>query len=222
MRRNRQRGVAFLEFAFIMLVLIPLMLGTTAIGLNMLTTLSTVQLARDAGHMYAKGTDFSQPGNKTILLALGSSLGLTSNTTTSKALIVLSAVTYIDKAMCASAGKVDANGNPLGCTNFGNWVFTQRISIGNSNMRTSNFGSPLTSGPNGAIVNSTTGKISLMDQVTKSGAVASFSGINPYSNVNGVVSGLPSGQVIYIAEAASTGISMPFATGEVMYSFGMF
>lgn len=222
MRRKKQNGVAMVEFAFILLVLVPLLLGTTAAGLNMLTTLATVQLARDAGHMYAKGTDFSQPGNQTVLLTLGSGLGLTNSSSTSKALIILSSVTYVDKAMCASAGKVDAQGNPLGCSNYGNWVFTQRIEIGQSALRTSNFGSPLTTGPNGVTINATTGKISLLDQVTKSGAIANFTGINPYANVNGAVSGLPSGQAIYISEAASTGIRMPYIGADVLYSFGMF
>lgn len=222
MRRKRQRGVAILEFSLIMLVQVPLLLGTTAVGLNMLRTLETVQLARDAGHMYAKGTDFSQPGNQTVLLTLGSDLGLTGSSTTSQALVILSSVTYVDQAMCASAGKVDAQGNPLGCTNLGNWVFTQRIEIGQTALRTSNFGSPLTSGPNAVAVDATTGKISLSDQVTKSGDVANFTGINPYANVNGTVSGLPSGQVIYISEAASTGIKMPGVSNNVMYAFGMF
>lgn len=221
-RNQRRKGVAFIEFSFITLILIPLTLGTTAAGLNMLTTLSTVQVARDAGHMYAKGTDFSQPGNQTVLLTLASSLGMTTSATSSKSLLILSAVTYIDKAMCTSAGKVDANGNPSGCTNYLKWVFTQRIEIGKTTLRTSNFGSPLTSGPNAVTVDSTTGKISLADQVTKSGAQATFTGINPYSNVNGTVSGLPSGQMIYIAEVASTGISMPFISQNVMYSYGMF
>jgi hypothetical protein len=222
MQRRTKRGVAIIEFSFVMLVLVPLTLGTTAVGLNMLTSLATVQVARDAGHMYAKGTDFSQPGNQTILTTLAANLGLTTNVTSSKALVILSAVTYIDKAMCASAGKVDSSGNPLGCTNYQKWVFTQRIEMGKTTLRTSNFGSPLTSGPNGVTVDSTTGKISLSDQVTKSGAVASFTGINPYSVVNGTVSGLPSGQLIYISEVASTGISMPYSSQNVMYAYGMF
>jgi hypothetical protein len=223
MRRQKTRGVEILEFSFITLVLLPLILGTSAVGLNMIWTLQTVQVARDAGHMYAKGTDFSLPGNQTILTNLGGNLGLTTNTSTSKALVILSTVTYIDKAMCASAGKVDANGEPLNCTNYQKWVFTQRLNIGKTGMRTSNYSSPLTSGPNPVVVNATTGKISLSDQVTKTGDVATFTGINPYANVNGTISGLPSGQVIYIAEAASTGLSVPpFSSNPIMYSFAMF
>jgi len=221
-RRKERKGVAIVEFSFIMLILVPLTLGTTAVGLNMLTTLSTVQVARDVGHMYAKGTDFSQPGNQTVVLALASNLGLTTSASTSKSLVILSTVTYVDKAMCQSAGKVDSSGNPLGCTNYLKWVFTQRTELGKTTLRTSNFGSPLTSGPNGVTLDPDSGRISLNDQVTKSGAVATFSGVNPYSNVNGTVTGLPSGQVIYISEVASTGISMPYISQNIMYSYGMF
>jgi hypothetical protein len=189
----------------------------------MILTLQTIQLARDAGHMYARGLDFSQPGNKTILANLGSNLGLSTTAGSGSALVILSALTYVDKATCAAAGAVDSNGNPSGCTNLGKWVFTQRVQIGNSSVRTSNYGSPLTSGPTGVTVNSTTGKISVTDYATKAGAVATFNSVNPYSSVNGTVSGLPSGEVLYVAEAASTAFSMPpFIGPRATYSFGLF
>jgi Flp pilus assembly protein TadG len=219
--QKKRRGVAILEFSLVALVLAPLMLGTMSIGLNMIRTLQTVQLARDAGHMYARGTNFAQPGNQTILMTLGSDVGLTSSST-SKALVVLSTVTYVDQATCAAAGKVDSKGNPLGCTNYTKWVFTNRISVGNANLRKSNFGSPVTTGPNPVTIDAS-GNISLSDQTTNPGDVATFSGINPYANINGTVSGLPSRQVIYIAEAATTGMKMmPYSPSPIMYSYNMF
>jgi len=222
MQRQKSRGVAILEFSLIALVLVPLTLGTMSIGLNMIRTLQTVQLARDAGHMYARGVNFAQPGNQTILVTLGADVGLATSATTSKALVVLSTVTYVDKATCAAAGKVDGSGNPSGCTNYQQWVFTQRISIGKTSMRTSNFGSPITTGPNPVTVDSN-GNISLNDQATNTGDVAQFTGINPYANVNGTVSGLPSRQVIYVAEAATTGIAIPpYSPNSIMYSYNMF
>src|SRR5581483_6196798 len=213
MRRQRKQdgrsGIATIEFAMILLVLVPLLLGTAGVGINMIRTLETVQLARDVGHMYARGSDFAQPGNKTVMLSLANDLKLTTSVSTSDSVVILSKVIYIDKAMCAADGKVDASGEPLGCTNYQQWAFVQRLQVGDTTMRTSNFGSPLTSGPNPVVVDATTGKISLHDQVTNSGDVAHFSGINPYAIVDGAVSGLPSGQVIYVSEAASTGISIP-------------
>jgi hypothetical protein len=223
MRRTSFRGTSNIEFAFVVMVLVPLLLGTGAVGINMISTLQTIQLARDAGHMYARGLDFSQPGNQTILGNLGSSLGLSTTAGSGSAVVILSALTYVDNAACKAAGAVDSHGNPKGCTNLGKWVFTQRLEIGNSGVRTSNIGSPLTSGPTGVTVDPTTGKISVADYVTKAGAVATFNSINPYSSVNGNVSGLPSGQVLYIAEAAATAFTMPpFVGSHATYSYGLF
>ena len=224
MKRRSKRGVAIVEFSFSMLLLVPLLIGTTATGLNLIRTLSTVQLARDAGHMHARGVDFSQPGNKTILATVGSSVNLSTTNGQGSAVVILSTIVYVDKAMCASAGKVDALGNPLGCTNYLKWVFSQRITIGQSAIRSSSFGSPVTTGANPVTVNSTTGNISLADQAANPGDVATFSvGINPYSTTNGTVSGLPSGEVIFVSEAASSGLALPpFVPSGLVYSYAMF
>ena len=207
-----------------MLVLVPLLLGTAVVGVNMARSMQTIQLARDAGHMYARGVDFSQLGNQTILTTVGVGTGLSTTAGSGNAVTILSTVTYVDKALCLSDGlPVDGAGNPIGCTNLNQWVFTQRITIGNAAVHGSNFGNPQVGGSTGVTVNSTTGKISLDDQCTKSGDVATISGVNPYSNVEGVVSGLPSGQVIYIAEAGARGFSMaPFMPNALHYSFNMF
>jgi hypothetical protein len=217
--RPDRRGVSSVEFALSLLVLIPLMLGLTAIGINMIRTLETVQLARDAGHMYATGINFGQPGNKTILATIGSPLGL--NTAgTGTAVVILSALAYVDDDACSAVGAVDSSGKATSaCTNRYLWVFTQRVVVGNSNVRKSNLGTPT-----GVTVDSTTGKISQSDYVLKTGARASFSGVNPYTVAeSGAVSGLPSGQVLYLAEAAATGFNMPpFVSNAVAYSFGYF
>lgn len=201
----------------------PLFLGTGVTGINMIRTLQTVQLARDAGHMYAKGVDFSQPGNQTILVNLGSNLGLSATSGSGSAVVILSTIIYVDASQCGLVGAVDGSGNPTSsCTNYTKWVFTQRMELGNTSIRASNYGSPLTSGPTGVTVNPTTGKIAQSDYILKAGAVATFTGVNPYSSANGG-KGLPSGQVLYIAEAGSTGFSMPpFVSNAATYSWGMF
>lgn len=221
---KNQRGVAIVEFSFVMLVLVPLLLGTVVIGVNMVRSLQTVQLARDAGHMYARGVDFSQIGNKTILATIGTGTGLSTTAGSGSSVVILSTLTYVDKAMCLSDGlAVDAGGNPIGCTNLTYWVFKQRLSIGNSSVHSSNFGSPVVGGTNGVTVDSTTGNISLDDQVKKTGARATFSGVNPYTVVGTNVSGLPSGQVLFIAEASTLGFAMaPILPSALHYSFNMF
>ncbi|HLK46735.1 MAG TPA: hypothetical protein VKT49_01295 [Bryobacteraceae bacterium] len=223
MKRESTRGVSAIEFAFSLLVMTPLLLGTGVMGINMIRALQVVQLARDAGHMYARGIDFALPGNQTVLAALGSNVGLSTTAGSGNAVVMFSQLTYVDKNACAAVGAVDASGNPTAaCTNYTQWVFAQRLVVGNTSVHPSNFGSPVTSGPNGVTIG-TDGKISPSDQATKSGDVATFTGVNPYSVNNGVASGLPSGQVLYLAEAAANGFNMaPFVSNAVMYEFGFF
>jgi hypothetical protein len=231
MRRQNLRGVAIVEFSFAMLVLVPLLLGTIGIGLNLVQHLQNVQLARDAGYMYARQMDFSQTANQTLIAGLGANVGLTTSASTSTAVLILSQVAYVDSAMCKSDNKWNTTTNqPSGCTNYQQWVFAQRIVIGNSTVRSSNFGSPVTTGSNPVVIASS-GNISLDTQVTNSGDVAdstssngvnTFAGINPYQTSNGNISGLPSGQVVYVAEAASQGFSMPPFTVPVRYSYNLF
>src|ERR1700682_1059771 len=150
MKRHTLRGVSSIEFAFSMLILLPLLLGTGVTGINMIRTLQAVQLARDVGHMYARNVDFSQPGNKTIVGNLGTSLGLSSTAATGAAVAHLSSLAYVDKNACAAVGAVDVNGIPTGaCTNYTKWVFTQRSLLRNSRGRRCTLGSPISSGATG-------------------------------------------------------------------------
>jgi len=217
MKLRKSRGVSTIEFAMGLMVMVPLVLGTGAIGINLIHNLQTIQLARDAGHMYGRGVDFSQSGNVKILVNLGNSLGLAA--TGGNAEVILTALTYIDSATCL------AGTGSSSCTNLNKWVFAQRLVIGNSNLRTSNYGSPVTSGPYGVTLDSS-GKVTVQQECTQSGDVANFTaanGITPYNVVNGQVSGLPSGQKVYLAEAAALGFEMPpFASGAPSYSFAFF
>jgi hypothetical protein len=220
MKPNKRKGVAIVEFSFSMLVMIPLLLGTIGFGLRLLQQMQTIQLARDAGRMYARpGMDLSLPGNQTILATVGADLGLKTDGT-GKAVLILTTVTYIDKGMCPQH---DASGNPINCPNYQSWVFTQRLTIGNSSIRTSNLGSPLTTGPSPVTVNPTTGMISISDQINNPGDVATFASGNPFISTPGTLNTLPSGQVLYVTEVAAQGFAMlPFATGGMMYAFNVF
>ena len=221
MRLHKSRGVSTIEFALSMLVLVPLLLGTGALGINMIHTMQTIQLARDAGQMWAHGVDLSQEGNQAILARLGYNLGLVSTSDSGSAILILSALTYVDDAACVAVGAADAAGNPTSaCTNRGKWVFTQRLVIGRSTLRSSNFGAP------SLVTLDSEGRISMNDYVKKAGAVAQFTsanGITPYKVVNNQVSGLPSGQRLYLVEAAALGFRMtPFTSGAPTYSFAFF
>jgi hypothetical protein len=212
-----EKGASVIELAFVALTLVPMLAGIGAIGVNLVRTLQTERLARDAGHMYAHGVDFSAAGNQQILANIGSTLNLSTTAGSGTAVVILSTLAYVDKSACATAGAVDSNGNPSGCANLGKWVFARRMTIGNSTIRSSALGTPT-----GVAINSTTGVIAASDYATKAGAVANFSSIHPYSNVAGTDTGLPSAQVLYIAEASAAEYALPPYTGGATYAFGLF
>jgi hypothetical protein len=177
--------------------------------------MQTVQLARDSGRMYARpGMDMTLQGNQTVLATVGTDLGLKTDGT-GKAVLILTTLKYIDKGTCPQH---DAGGNPINCPNYKSWVFVQRITIGNSSIRASNLGSPTS-----VTVDPTTHLISTNDQITNTGDQANFASGNPFVSTPGTLDTLPSGQVLYVAEAAAQGFTMlPFATGGMMYAFNVF
>lgn len=183
-----------------------------------------MQLARDAGHMYARDINFTNLGNQQLLSTIGGILGLTAGSGTTgtagsgTATVILSEVRYMDVSACALAGytTVGSNGRITGCTNEGSWVFAQRLVVGNNSLRTSNLGTPPAS-----IVSTTDGTITIGNQATNSGDVANVptgaNGFNPWNSTTG--DGLPSGQWIYVAEASAKGFHMPpFSSGTNTYA----
>jgi hypothetical protein len=231
MKRRKLRGTSYIEFSFALMFLVPLLLGTAGIGVNLLLAYQTSQLARDAGHMYARSINFALPGNQTILATLGSGVGLNStsgvagSSGTGKAIVVFTTVGYVDDNACALGGYASNGVHTSACKNYGQWVFQQRILVGNSDLKTTDYGSPVTSGSgngNPLVSIDSSGNISPTDQLTNPNDVATFTSINPYSSSSGG-SGLPSGQQIFIAEVAARGFTMPpFQNSPVQYAYNMF
>ena len=214
--------------------LVPLTLGVTGIGMNLLLAYQTSQLSRDAGHMYARQTNFALPGNQTILAKLGAGVGLSSTSGvsgsagTGKAIIVFTTVGYVDDAACSLGGYANSGVHTSACKNYGEWVFKQRIVVGNTDLKVSSYGSPVTSGSGGGnplVSIDSSGDITTSDQLTNPNDVATFNAINPYTAATGSssASGLPTGQVIYISEVAVRGFTMPpYQNNPVQYAYNMF
>lgn len=137
--RNRRRGNTMLEFALAMTFLIPLMLGTFTLGVNLLRTIQVTQVCRDAGSMYSRSVDFTLPGSQMMLVKMSSGLGMTQ--TGGGGVVMLSKVTYVSNADCTAQSLA---GNA--CVNRGKYVFMQRIYIGNKALKSSPFGTPAESG----------------------------------------------------------------------------
>jgi hypothetical protein len=113
-----RRGSTLIEFVLAgSFILVPLLVGTMAIGMAMIRSIQVTALNRDAGHMFSQGIDFSQPANQNLLNNISGDLNLTGG---SNGVVILSEIVG---------------------TGTNTAVIAQRLKIGNA-ARASNFGSP--------------------------------------------------------------------------------
>jgi len=152
-RRTKERGVALVEFGLCLsLFWMPLFLGTVVIGYSLIQAIQVTQVCRDAGHMYAFGTDFSTTSNKYLLASLGSGLNIDPSGAGGNSVVILSTITYVDDVTCP-------NGQAPGgksCGNYQHTVFSKWIVVGNSALHQSAFQSsstPPTTDSSGNVTN---------------------------------------------------------------------
>lgn len=155
-RREGQQGTAFIEFVLCFgFFWVPLFLGTVVLGFSLVRSIQVTQVCRDAGHMFAYGTDFSTPGAKTLIANIASPLRVYIDGTVGYGVVMLTEVKYVDQALCDQG-----NLKTTPCTNLGTYVIRKRIIIGKS--------SPMPDGAStsGLTIDST-GNVSLTDSLTK-------------------------------------------------------
>ena len=115
-----RRGSTLVEFALAAsFVLLPLVLGTMSIGMTMARTIRINELTRDAAHMFARGVDFSQSANQSLLLDMATGLNITA--TGGEGVIIFSGIQ---------------------CTGTGQAVCTRRLVVGNSALHASDYANP--------------------------------------------------------------------------------
>ncbi len=136
-RRAKQGGNAILELGIVIPFLSLFFFGSTGLGIMLGRYIQATQAARDIAHMYSDGIDFSQTSSQNIVLKLTSGTGMTA--TGGNGVVILSKVQTVYQADCDAANLSNK------CTNKGLPVFTNRIVIGNSSLRSSNFGTPASS-----------------------------------------------------------------------------
>jgi hypothetical protein len=199
MRIRERRGGSALEFALLTVVWIPLLLGTASVGAALVRGLETTQVARDAGHMYARGVDFSLAGPQTMLSRLTGQLGALS--ATGNGVVIFSTLTYVGKYVCRQAGYADASTPPVptGCNNYRHFVFTHRWTVGNRSLRSSKVGDP-TRG-----VNASTGIIPLNDYVIRTENRADRFTLLPAPLEDGN-DGYQAGQPVFLVEVYFSGV----------------
>src|SRR5689334_7847611 len=136
-RRATKRGSTMVEFTLSLLVLMPLLMGLSVIGINLLRAIQVNQFCRDIAHMFAYGVDFSPSGNQTLLVNL--SQGLNVQTSGGNGVVILSIITYVADTDCKAAG---LQANTTSCPNLNQAVVVRRIVVGDSSKLTSHYATP--------------------------------------------------------------------------------
>lgn len=129
-------GIAVMEFAMCSVFVVPLLLGIFVFGLKLIRSLQMIQIARDLGHMYVRGVNFRNAGPIANAQTLATGYNLTS---TGTSVVYLSQLKVVQQADCDAVPGATP-GKP--CTNLGQTVFTEQLTIGNSAMGASPFGTP--------------------------------------------------------------------------------
>ncbi len=183
-----ERGNSMVEFAIVIWFWCMLFIGTMAVGLSLTRTLQVIQTARDLGHMYAKGADFSQLGYSNLLTGGGTpaSASLVQGMTltgSGNTVIYFTQIRHV----------FSTDGDCSSCANAGKDVILNRIVFGNTGLFTSVLGSP--DGTDLDTHGNT--KHPLTDTGDRS---TQFQLIAP----TGTFTGLTSGAVAYVAEVYMT------------------
>jgi hypothetical protein len=137
--KKSERGNSLIEFGLVAPFWIAVFFGTIAVGVNLTRSIQVVQISRDLGHMYAKGADFSSPSITNLLTGGGSppSTSLVQGmdlSSSGNAVIILSQVRHVYST--------DSDCTSGTCANAGSDVFMNRITIGNTSLRSSFLGDP--------------------------------------------------------------------------------
>ncbi len=177
--RKARRGNALIEFALAFALVMPLYVWMLVFGLDLRRMMQTGQVSRDAGHMFARGVDFSLAGNQDVLVRLAAGMNMTR--TGGAGVVILTRVLKVGAQECTDGGISVGS-----CANLGQPVVTQRIVVGNVSLKPS-----LVATPAAGLLQSD-GSIRPSDYLTNSGARAtSFDAI-----LN-----LADGETAYVAEA---------------------
>lgn len=222
--RNRKptiRGGSMVEFSMLIPIWLPLLIGTQWIGSSMVRGQQVTQMARDLASMYSRGVNFSTTGSTASNATLDQiTQQLGTMTPTGTGVVIFSTITYAGNSFCFGAGS-PTYGSLSGttyshtgsCSNYGDFVFTQQYTQGNTSLLASNFGKPLSADMDANF------DISAVSSVTHSGDKSSFNLISPVPQENGQ-DGYQSGQPIYVVEVffQSTGLAGYTKGGDYAYA----
>lgn len=223
-RRRTQGGQEIVEFAFVALMFIPLIMGMFSTGMNLIVSIQANNLVRSLAKLTIHGADFSSYPYQQLAQKMSTGLGLqfpsfSGNTasnlgTSGSAIVRISQIMYVGSNTdpnCVAVGAAN-------CNNRNSFVFTQRVSFGSSTVATDHpscVGDPI-----GATI-SNQGTVS--NPVTSSFAKLGTSGQAAMASLwqttlNGQQP-LRDGQVLYLAEGF---FETPLASVGMFQSGGVY
>jgi hypothetical protein len=196
-RRRRQKGIEAIEFGLFFVMMLPGFIWMFISGMNFIRFNKANDVARATALMYVKGQDMAVLGTQEIIARVGQGLGLEvdngatppnqqlSNSRGS-GLVIVSQVQYVGPNTCT------------GCPNINNYVFLQRVYIGNTGLQF-----------NGSTVQSALGNPSTNVWSATTGAVSNAFN-DPGALVNSSFASLwtptvGDGQLVYVVESYFAG-----------------
>ncbi len=135
MRKRARNGNALVEFALVIVFLVPILFGVFSIGMSLTLSVQAAVVARDAGAMFMRYVDFSVPANQALIVRIARGMGMTE--TGGNGVVILSQIMKVGAAQC-----VPPYADTTACPNFNRHVIIKRIVIGNAALTTSSIGTP--------------------------------------------------------------------------------
>ncbi len=145
-RRRTQSGQEIMEFGLAAVLLVPMLIGSFVVGMNLIRSIQCNQVCRDLDSMYIHGGDFStyplqQEASKLaqgLNLQVGASFAGNEQSNTGNAgngIVTVTQIMWIGGPTSASCIAVGGSAN---CTNQDSFVYTQQIQFGNGTLENAN------------------------------------------------------------------------------------
>ena len=223
-RRRTQGGQEIVEFAFVALMFLPLIMGMFSTGMNLIISIQANNLIRSLANLSIHGADFSTYPYQQLAQKMATGLGLqfpsftgytASNLgTNGSAIIRISQVMYVGSNTdpnCVAVGAAN-------CTNRNSFVFTQRVTFGSSTVATAH--PSFVGDPTGATISS---QGNVANPVTSAFAKLGTSGQAAMTSLWQTTANnqqpLKDGQILYLAEGF---FETPLASAGMFQSGGVY
>jgi hypothetical protein len=205
-RRRTQCGQEIVEFGLVAVLLVPMLIGSFVVGMNLIRSIQCNQVCRDLDSMYIHGGDFStyplqqeaQRLAQGLNLQIGGSFAGNQQSNVGNAgngLVTVTQVMWIGSTSSANCVAVGASN----CANANSFVYTQQMQFGNGSLATA---TTMTLGRCPAAIMNTSGIV--QDYVTNAQADltgAAQANLQSLLQVgNGTTTPLTDGQVVYVVE----------------------